>query len=100
MRKDRREWVRTASKLYPFAGKTGGLKCGEKYSLQHMADIAGINSKTLHSRMRAKQCKIVTDYDLRVARAAYNNDQDKPFESRLETPLQMLSQKWLSRRWI
>lgn len=88
------------ARLYLFAGKTGGLKNGKKYSLSHMAEVAGINSKTLNSRVRAKECKIITDYDLRCAKAAYNNDVNKPFQSRLESAEDMLSQSWLSRALV
>ena len=104
MRNDRRfnhlKHACKPAKLYSFAGKKGGLKNGNKYSLSHMAEIAGINPKTLHSRIRAKQCKIVTDYDLRNAAANHNNNIEKPFESRLESAMDMLSQEWLSRRLV
>ena len=82
---------------YSYAGRNTKLKSGEKYTLPHLAEVAGINAKTLHSRLRAKQCKVITDYDLRVAKAAYNNETDKPFESRLESQEAITSQKWLSR---
>lgn len=101
MRSDRRKNPpHKIPQKYLFAGKTGGLKTGEKYSLPHMAEVAGINAKTLHSRLRAKQCKIITDYDLRMAKAAYNNDADKPFITRLESAEDILSQKWLSRALV
>jgi hypothetical protein len=85
------------AKEYPFAGSWKGLKTGNKYSLPYFAEVAGINSKTLASRIRAKQCKIITNYDLRDATAAFNNDVEKPFESRLESATDIVSQKWLSK---
>lgn len=97
MLRDRRSNCGKVALEYLFAGKKKGLKTGKKYSVPYYAEIAGINSKTLASRIRAKQCKIVTDYDLRDATAAYNNDLEKPFESRLESGNDMVSQKWLSK---
>ncbi len=100
MHNDRRRDAGKTPKKYLFAGKKGGLKNGEKYTLPHMAEVAGINAKTLHSRLRAKQCKIITDYDLRVAKAAYNNNADKPFETRLESAETIMSQQWLAKALV
>ena len=80
MLNDRRSSCGKVAVEYLFAGKRKGLKMGKKYSVP---------------RIRAKQCKIVTDYDLRDATAAYNNDLEKPFASRLESGNDMVSQIWL-----
>lgn len=87
------------AKLYSYAGRKAGLIVGKKYSLLEYAEASGVNTKTMHSRIRAKQCKIVTDYDLRIASNG-NCNEDKPFESRLDTVNSMISQEWLGRAII
>jgi hypothetical protein len=84
---------------YLYSGSNPALVNGEKYTIREYSNVAGISDKTMHSRIRSKDCKIITDYDLRVARQNPPPSR-KPNASRLESYADQVSQKWLARRLV
>lgn len=86
-----------------YKGKHPDLVNGESYTYEHFAKVAGVGYKCMYSRLYGKS--FVTDNELRPLKTKHIGKQwqpdwcpetDKTY-SRFETPLEQLSQKWLSR---
>lgn len=84
---------------YRYSGSHPELEDGGLYTLRFLSDLSGISPKTMHSRVRAKHCKIITDYDLRKANKKAPPSA-KPEESRLDSYADHVRQKWLRRKLI
>lgn len=96
---DRRRGGGHIPRKYLYSGSFAGLVNGTKYTLRELSDAAGISPKTMHSRVRAKACKIITDYDLRKAKSIATPT-NKPLESRLESHADLIRDKWLRRKIV
>ena len=80
-----------STKKVLFKGKHPDLVNGKSYGYEDYAKVAGVNYKSLYSRLYGKN--VVTDIDLRPVRAPINIKKSKPKWDGND-----LSQKWLSRR--
>ena len=96
---DRRHRGGHTPRKYRYSGQHPELVDGGQYTLRHLADLHGISPKTMHSRIRAKHSKIVTDYDLRKAKTIATPT-NKPEESRLESYADHVRAKWLRRKLV
>jgi hypothetical protein len=96
---DRRHRGGHTPRTYRYSGEHPELRDGGQYTLRYLADLFGLSPKTMHSRIRAKACKIVTDYDLRKANIK-SPPKDKAIESRLECYADHVRAKWLRRKLV
>ena len=84
------------TKLLVYRGTNGRFEFGKKYTYKEYADYIGIKRNTLVTRLCGRQ--VVTDVDLRPSGAPRNPERktaEKIVYKRLETPADMLSQKYL-----
>ena len=97
-----RENMGNAKKL-KYKGKHPELTNGQAYTYYHYAKLAGVGYRCMYSRLYGKN--YVTDKDLRPLKAddvpkswnaSWSGKTDIAF-SRFETPIEEISQKWLSR---
>jgi len=79
-----------STKKVLYKGKHPDLVNGKSYGYEDYARVAGVNYKSLYSRLYGKN--VVTDIDLRPVRSPINIGKCKPKLDGSD-----LSQKWLSR---